>query len=61
VVTAIGPVHLERMKRLEVIEAAKYEITERASVVIVNVMIWCSRVGPHGSPMRARACAARVR
>ena len=37
VVTAIGPVHLERMKRLEVIEAAKYEITERASVVIVNV------------------------
>ena len=30
IVTAIGPVHLERMKRLEVIEAAKYEITERA-------------------------------
>jgi UDP-N-acetylmuramoyl-tripeptide--D-alanyl-D-alanine ligase len=37
IVTAIGPVHLERMKRLEVIEAAKYEITERADVVIVNV------------------------
>ena len=37
VVTAIGPVHLERMKRLEVIESAKYEITERASVVIVNI------------------------
>jgi UDP-N-acetylmuramoyl-tripeptide--D-alanyl-D-alanine ligase len=37
IVTAIGPVHLERMKHLEVIEAAKYEITERASVVIVNV------------------------
>lgn len=37
VVTAIGPVHLERMKRLDVIEAAKYEITERASVVIVNI------------------------
>jgi len=37
VVTAIGPVHLERMKRLDVIEGAKYEITERASVVIVNV------------------------
>jgi UDP-N-acetylmuramoyl-tripeptide--D-alanyl-D-alanine ligase len=37
VVTAIGPVHLERMKRLDVIEAAKYEITERACVVIVNI------------------------
>jgi len=37
VVTAIGPVHLERMKRLNVIEGAKYEITERASVVIVNL------------------------
>ena len=37
VVTALGPVHLERMKRLDVIEAAKYEITERADVVIVNV------------------------
>jgi UDP-N-acetylmuramoyl-tripeptide--D-alanyl-D-alanine ligase len=37
VVTAIGPVHLERMKRLDVIEGAKYEITERASVVIVNL------------------------
>ncbi len=36
VVTALGPVHLERMKRLDVIEAAKYEITERANVVIVN-------------------------
>jgi hypothetical protein len=30
-VTAIGPVHLERMKRLEVIEGAKFEITERAN------------------------------
>jgi UDP-N-acetylmuramoyl-tripeptide--D-alanyl-D-alanine ligase len=37
VVTALGPVHLERMKRLDVIESAKYEITERASVVIVNI------------------------
>jgi UDP-N-acetylmuramoyl-tripeptide--D-alanyl-D-alanine ligase len=37
VVTAIGPVHLERMKRIEVIEAAKYEVTERASVVVVNI------------------------
>ncbi len=37
VVTAIGPVHLERMKSLEVIEQAKFEITERARVVIVNI------------------------
>jgi UDP-N-acetylmuramoyl-tripeptide--D-alanyl-D-alanine ligase len=37
VVTAIGPVHLERMKHLHVIESAKFEITERASVVIVNI------------------------
>lgn len=37
VVTAIGPVHLERMKTLETIEAAKHEITERASVLVVNV------------------------
>ena len=36
VVTALGPVHLERMKRLDIIEAAKYEITERAHIVIVN-------------------------
>jgi UDP-N-acetylmuramoyl-tripeptide--D-alanyl-D-alanine ligase len=37
VVTAIGPVHLERMRDLKVIEDAKFEITERASVVIVNI------------------------
>jgi len=37
VVTAIGPVHLERMKSLDVIDAAKFEITERASVVVLNV------------------------
>ncbi|HUY43196.1 MAG TPA: UDP-N-acetylmuramoyl-tripeptide--D-alanyl-D-alanine ligase [Acidimicrobiales bacterium] len=37
VVTAIGPVHLERMGSLDVIEAAKHEITERAEVVVVNV------------------------
>ncbi|HUX05240.1 MAG TPA: UDP-N-acetylmuramoyl-tripeptide--D-alanyl-D-alanine ligase [Acidimicrobiales bacterium] len=37
VVTAIGPVHLERMRSLEVIEQAKFEITERAGVVILNV------------------------
>jgi UDP-N-acetylmuramoyl-tripeptide--D-alanyl-D-alanine ligase len=37
VITAIGPVHLERMKNLEVIEAAKFEITERAGTVVVNI------------------------
>jgi UDP-N-acetylmuramoyl-tripeptide--D-alanyl-D-alanine ligase len=37
VVTAIGPVHLERMKSLRVVEAAKREITERAEVVVLNV------------------------
>lgn len=37
VVTAIGPVHLERMGSLDVIEAAKHEITERAPVVVLNV------------------------
>jgi UDP-N-acetylmuramoyl-tripeptide--D-alanyl-D-alanine ligase len=37
VVTAIGPVHLERMGTLEVIEAAKREITERAATVVLNV------------------------
>ena len=37
VVTAIGPVHLERMKSLDVIEAAKREITERAATIVLNV------------------------
>jgi UDP-N-acetylmuramoyl-tripeptide--D-alanyl-D-alanine ligase len=37
VVTAIGPVHLERMGSLEVVEAAKHEITERATTVVLNV------------------------
>ncbi|HVB50910.1 MAG TPA: UDP-N-acetylmuramoyl-tripeptide--D-alanyl-D-alanine ligase [Acidimicrobiales bacterium] len=37
VVTAIGPVHLERMKSLDTVEAAKREITERAQIVVVNV------------------------
>lgn len=37
VVTAIGPVHLERMGTLDVIEAAKREITERAATVVLNV------------------------
>jgi UDP-N-acetylmuramoyl-tripeptide--D-alanyl-D-alanine ligase len=37
VVTAIGPVHLERMKTLDVVETAKREITEGASIVVLNV------------------------
>jgi UDP-N-acetylmuramoyl-tripeptide--D-alanyl-D-alanine ligase len=37
VVTAVGPVHLERMKSLDVVEAAKHEITERAATVVLNV------------------------
>lgn len=37
VVTAIGPVHLERMKSLDVIAAAKFEITTHASTVVLNV------------------------
>jgi UDP-N-acetylmuramoyl-tripeptide--D-alanyl-D-alanine ligase len=50
VVTAIGPVHLERMKSLDVIEGAKFEITERARVVIVNIddprlALWPARLG----------------
>ncbi|HEY5302834.1 MAG TPA: UDP-N-acetylmuramoyl-tripeptide--D-alanyl-D-alanine ligase [Acidimicrobiales bacterium] len=51
VVTAIGPVHLERMKSLDVIEAAKFEVTERAAVVVVNVddprlATWPARLAP---------------
>jgi UDP-N-acetylmuramoyl-tripeptide--D-alanyl-D-alanine ligase len=50
VVTAIGPVHLERMKSLDVIERAKFEITERARMVIVNIddarlALWPARLG----------------
>lgn len=37
VVTAVGPVHLERMKTLDVVEAAKREITERVKTVVLNV------------------------
>jgi UDP-N-acetylmuramoyl-tripeptide--D-alanyl-D-alanine ligase len=37
VVTAIGPVHLERMRSLDVVEAAKREITERARTVVLNI------------------------
>jgi UDP-N-acetylmuramoyl-tripeptide--D-alanyl-D-alanine ligase len=37
IVTAIGPVHLERMKSLDVIDQSKFEITERARTVVVNI------------------------
>jgi UDP-N-acetylmuramoyl-tripeptide--D-alanyl-D-alanine ligase len=37
VITAIGPVHLERMGSLDNIERAKFEITERATTVVVNI------------------------
>lgn len=36
-VTAIGPVHLERMGSIEEIVAAKMEIAERAATVVLNV------------------------
>jgi UDP-N-acetylmuramoyl-tripeptide--D-alanyl-D-alanine ligase len=50
VITAIGPVHLERMGSVEVIERAKFEITQRATTVIVNVdnpllARWPARLG----------------
>ncbi|HEV3267142.1 MAG TPA: UDP-N-acetylmuramoyl-tripeptide--D-alanyl-D-alanine ligase [Acidimicrobiales bacterium] len=51
-VTAIGPVHLERMKTLEVVEAAKREITERASTVVLNVDD--SRLATWVEPLRAQ-------
>jgi UDP-N-acetylmuramoyl-tripeptide--D-alanyl-D-alanine ligase len=37
VITAIGPVHLERFKTLERTRQAKAEIAERASTVVLNV------------------------
>jgi UDP-N-acetylmuramoyl-tripeptide--D-alanyl-D-alanine ligase len=36
IVTAIGPVHLERMGSIETIASAKREITEQANTVILN-------------------------
>ena len=50
VITAIGPVHLERMRTLEAIESAKFEITEHARVVVVNIddpvlAQWPARLG----------------
>ncbi|MGD0853224.1 MAG: Mur ligase family protein [Acidimicrobiales bacterium] len=69
VVTAIGPVHLERMKRLAVIEGAKYEITERANVIVVNIddltlALWPARLEKTGKRVRTAGstnAAASVR
>ena len=57
IVTAIGPVHLERMRTLEVVEAAKFEITERAAVVVLNVdderlAAWVERLRASGKKVR---------
>ena len=57
VVTAIGPVHLERMKNLDTIERAKYEITEPATRVVLNVdddrlAGWVTRLEARGKSVR---------
>jgi len=69
VVTAIGPVHLERMKSLDVIEQAKFEITETARAVVLNVdderlASWVSRLENAGKKVRtagSRSETASVR
>lgn len=58
VITAIGPVHLERMKSLDVIEHSKYEITERALTVVLNVDDerlngWVDRLRGEGKKVRS--------
>jgi len=58
VITAIGPVHLERMKSLDVIEAAKHEVTERASLVVVNVDD--ERLAQWPGPLRATGKRVRT-
>jgi UDP-N-acetylmuramoyl-tripeptide--D-alanyl-D-alanine ligase len=63
VVTAIGPVHLERMKTLDVIEQAKYEITERAATVVVNIddprlSRWVERLAGEGKRVRTAGSTA---
>jgi UDP-N-acetylmuramoyl-tripeptide--D-alanyl-D-alanine ligase len=63
VVTAIGPVHLERMKSLENIERAKYEITTRARVVVLNVddvrlAGWVKKLETEGKSVRTAGSSA---
>jgi len=62
VVTAIGPVHLERMKSLDVIERAKFEITQRAPMVIINIdderlAGWVDTLTSAGKTVRTAGCA----
>jgi UDP-N-acetylmuramoyl-tripeptide--D-alanyl-D-alanine ligase len=62
-VTAIGPVHLERMKSLDVIERAKYEITETATSVVLNVddgrlAGWVHRLEASGKKVRTVGSSA---
>ncbi len=61
VVTAIGPVHLERMKTLDVIDQAKFEVTERAATVVLNIdddrlARWVERLSQSGK--RVRTCGS---
>jgi UDP-N-acetylmuramoyl-tripeptide--D-alanyl-D-alanine ligase len=63
VVTAIGPAHLERMKTLDVIEGAKFEVTERASTVVVNVddarlARWPEKLAGSGTRVRTAGSTA---
>jgi UDP-N-acetylmuramoyl-tripeptide--D-alanyl-D-alanine ligase len=65
VVTAVGPVHLERMGSLEAIEAAKFEVTERARVVVLNVddtrlAGWVARLRSSGTAVRTAAANAEA-
>lgn len=62
-VTAIGPVHLERMKSLDVVEQAKYEVTERATTVVVNIddlrlSRWVDRLSGAGKRVRTAGSTA---
>lgn len=57
IITALGPVHLERMKSMDVIDQAKFEITERASTVVVNIdderlARWVERLEKGGKRVR---------
>jgi len=57
VVTALGPVHLERMKSMETIDRAKFEITEKASTVVLNIdderlARWVERLEQSGKRVR---------
>jgi UDP-N-acetylmuramoyl-tripeptide--D-alanyl-D-alanine ligase len=66
IITAIGPVHLERMGSLDVIERAKFEITERARTVILNtddprLARWPSRLGDRRVRTAGSDAAADVR